>query len=397
LRQFDIDFKKRNESPLDLINKALSLTSLTYRLKINASKSESSLRFYNSKEHLPILFDEENKVEKINFHDLSSGEKVLMSLALKLYVDNQSKEKVKLILLDEPDAFLHPSMLMDFYKIVYDFFIKERDVRVILTTHKPTTIALAPENDDCEIFELSKPTTIKPISKEYAVENLCEGLITVSKLTKIVLLEGKDDKPFYESIYQKLIREKKIAAQPSLVFAKGKSKDIVKHFVKELNENQNNFLGIIDRDQDELLKQTGVFQLKRYSIENYLLDPIVSFFTAKKSFGGFKELQIKRDQVAEVSKMDTQNLQKIADLVFAKIKQEKGWKTGRVEVEFVNGHKLNYPEWFFCERGKDLLPKFQNALSTPSSFNRDYLTTNLLISRMIPLDLLEMFNKLIES
>ena len=79
---------------------------------------------------------------------LSTGEKNLLWLVVEIfklrYLANGVDRVPELLLLDEPDAFLHPQMVVRFYsviKIIVDSF----DCKVIFTTHSPTTVALAPD------------------------------------------------------------------------------------------------------------------------------------------------------------------------------------------------------------------------------------------------------------
>ena len=88
-----------------------------------------------------------HKIKKIPipFKDLSSGEKVLFALVLSLY--NTEKDKIfpKLLLLDEVDASLHPSMTKNLLAVVKNTLVMENNIKVIMVTHSPSTIACADE------------------------------------------------------------------------------------------------------------------------------------------------------------------------------------------------------------------------------------------------------------
>jgi len=56
------------------------------------------------------------------------------------------------LLLDEVDASLHPSMIKNLLDVIEKIFLKN-GCKVILATHSPTTVALAPEES---IYEISK-------------------------------------------------------------------------------------------------------------------------------------------------------------------------------------------------------------------------------------------------
>ncbi|MBK9356820.1 MAG: ATP-binding protein [Bacteroidales bacterium] len=82
----------------------------------------------------------------IDFKDISSGEKTIMSLAFLHYYAQKKKSYKKLLLLDEPDAHLHPSLTKQFLEVVDKFLIKQYGAKVIMTTHSPSTIGLCDED-----------------------------------------------------------------------------------------------------------------------------------------------------------------------------------------------------------------------------------------------------------
>ena len=138
--------------------------------------------------------------EEIDFDDLSSGEKILCALAITVYQDNKSKFP-ELLLLDEVDASLHPSMIQYLLDVIENVFIKN-GCKVILATHSPTTVALASEDSLFEIQKGRDVQKIRKISKKDAVNLLGEGFITLDKAMKIweevfnknltVISEGKN-------------------------------------------------------------------------------------------------------------------------------------------------------------------------------------------------------------
>lgn len=120
---------------------------------------------------------------EIDFEDLSSGEKILCALAITVYQDNKS-EFPKLLLLDEVDASLHPSMIQNLLDVIEEVFIKN-ECNVILATHSPTTAALASEESLFEVQKGSEQQKIRKISQSDAINLLSEGIITFEKGLKI--------------------------------------------------------------------------------------------------------------------------------------------------------------------------------------------------------------------
>ena len=101
--------------------------------------------------------------------DLSDGEKAILKLAL-ISLDQQISNDLKVVLFDEYDAPLNPSLTDAFYHVIEEFYIK-KGIQVIITTHSPATISLAPSYTKFyEIFnqENSSPKIIQVNQFDYA-------------------------------------------------------------------------------------------------------------------------------------------------------------------------------------------------------------------------------------
>jgi len=119
----------------------------------------------------------------INFGSLSSGEQVLCSLALCLFKSKSDNLFPKLLLLDEVDATLHPSMIDNLIKVITDILVK-KGTKVILATHSPTTVALVPEES---IFVVNREgeNRIEHHDRKSAIDILTQGYVTLDKGLKI--------------------------------------------------------------------------------------------------------------------------------------------------------------------------------------------------------------------
>lgn len=138
---------------------------------------------------------------------LSSGEKTLLWLALTLfnsqYYKQDSVETPKLLLLDEPDAFLHPKMVVKMYEAL-NSFSQNFKTRIILTTHSPTTIALAPDNSTYVVTVDS----IDAVTKDEGIAELLDGVAQISinpKNRRQVFVESKYDADVYQVVFSKLV------------------------------------------------------------------------------------------------------------------------------------------------------------------------------------------------
>src|SRR5207247_9494265 len=121
-----------------------------------------------------------------------------MSLALSLYNSNFDIEFPKIRLMNEPDAHLHHSMTRKFLDVIQNVFVNEKGVKVIMTTHSPSTVALAPEES---IFLMNKTTPrIAKANKDEALRILTSGVPTLSinyENRRQVFVESKYDVEFY--------------------------------------------------------------------------------------------------------------------------------------------------------------------------------------------------------
>ena len=161
------------EKPWDVINQILEqFDTLTY--KVNSPEGLDYLDSYQ----LKLKHTEKHNVE-INFNSLSSGEKILMALVASVYKSSSDKHFPDVLLLDEVDASLHPSMMKNMLSVIEKIFLQQ-GVKVILVTHSPTTIALAPE-DSIFVMNRSGLNRIEKKSKQEALEILTQGYATIKQ------------------------------------------------------------------------------------------------------------------------------------------------------------------------------------------------------------------------
>ena len=139
--------------------------------------------------------------ENINIDELSSGEKVIISLLLSAYAAQQKQNKIfnvdipNLILFDELDAHLHPSMTRMMFDVLQTSIIEKLSSRVIITTHSPSTVALSQQESN---FKLASGTThhLNLVDVATACRELSDGFIQLMDGSQVVIVEGKDDPPF---------------------------------------------------------------------------------------------------------------------------------------------------------------------------------------------------------
>ncbi len=207
--------KLYGDKPWEVINTILSnFDSLKY--EINSPEGTD----YYSSFQLKLIHSYKNL--EIGFENLSSGERILMALVASIYKSSSDGHFPDILLLDEIDASLHPSMMKNLLSVINDIFL-EKNVKVILVTHSPSTIALSPEKS---IFIMNEDgeNRIEKSSKENALEILTEGFASLSpeesnlgisyNISKnnlpILFTEGITDKIILETAWKKLNPRKKL-------------------------------------------------------------------------------------------------------------------------------------------------------------------------------------------
>ena len=109
---------------------------------------------------------------------LSSGEKVLMALCLASFNQYLGRRRPKLLLLDEIDSVLHPSMVSALVVMLKDLFVSQ-GTKVLMTSHSPMTVAALDEDDIFRVANASGDVQVSPVTKSQAIRELSEGLAIV--------------------------------------------------------------------------------------------------------------------------------------------------------------------------------------------------------------------------
>ncbi|HEX8514551.1 MAG TPA: AAA family ATPase [Bacteroidia bacterium] len=321
----------------------------------------------------------------IEFQHLSSGEKVIVGLIIKLFTSNYYSEKLEfpeLIVLDEPDAHLHPEMSKLLIDVLLGTFVQKLGIKVIVVTHSPSTVALCPDNS---IYQLKNEpiTTLLKIEKNDALKLLTDFIPTLSidyKNHKQVFVESPTDIKYYQTIFNKLNQERNYPFRLYFIsnsYGKGSCEQVIK-IVGDIRESGNTTVfGIIDWDlknpTTNYIKVHGLN--KRYNVENYLYDPIYLsvLFMNLKAHGIYKELGVE-DTINQYSigNEPIEFLQKVSDWFFSKYyevhKMSEEVVSNLAEVEYLNGKKIKMPIWFLEFQGHDYETRLKQVFTALNKF-----------------------------
>jgi len=302
-------------------------------------------------------------------------------------------------------------MSQQFINVMKNVLVDKFGVQVIMTTHSPSTVILSPED---AIYEMSmeEPRIRKSSSKNHAVSLLTAGLVYVGEGTRYFLVEDVADVKFYSFIFNQLISENLIDANIPLVFIpastneKSGGKGVVQNWVKKLQDSGlvNVIHGLIDADSGNSISE-GVFKIDRYSIENYLVDPILVYAALidKEVNPPIQNLKLTVGEEYKLKSLTQETLQKVADSIIASIEPElKNFfqdfdeiiEYERTEVLFSGGIVLYYPKWLFNRRGKTLLNEVYNKVFTSPIINFKTLFKALRKLNMFPQEIVDKMNEL---
>jgi energy-coupling factor transporter ATP-binding protein EcfA2 len=323
----------------------------------------------------------------IEFADLSSGEKVLVSLVIYLYNSQEKKFFPRFLLMDEPDAHLHPSMAKQFLDVIGKVFVTEFNIRVIMCTHSPSTVALAPEE---ALYVVNKRgQRVEKTTKDKALKILTTGVPSFSVLyenRRQVFVESPFDVMFYEKFYQRLADY--LTPEVSLSFiSSGESRtnkhggkvsncEQVMNITQTLREAGNKFVwGIVDWDgsnsDSDFIKVLG--QGNRYSIESYILDPVLlGAFLIREKLVKLEAVKLQpKENYTSLKGFDQRRWQDVVDFVVQAVAAVSTQPASdNIACRLLNGIEITIPQWYLHHQGHELEDLVLKAFPALHSFKK---------------------------
>lgn len=282
-----------------------------------------------------------NGVE-ISFDDVSSGEQILLAISILMYQAGTGtgvRQLPKVLLLDEVDSPLHPSMIRQLISALRDALIEPFEVSVVLATHSPTTAAIAPNGS---VYQMEKGVLgLKPIDSAQAVRSLTAGIPTLSvsiEERRPVYVESFTDVGRYEALMEVLSSEVDGPFEPQFLATgrrdaeTGEERDTgvdrVISIVSDLRRTgMLDVYGLRDRDATDGTARDGVLCVggaARDSIENFLLDPLLigALMIHERLFGCLRPEDLGVPDGPTWASIDPRHdarLQQIADSVISEV------------------------------------------------------------------------------
>lgn len=361
------------QAPWEAFNKIGEMLNFKFELdepKIDEKKFDVRLR------------DKERKVF-ISPDSLSSGEKVIFSLFVAMYTTHSQEHLPSLIIFDEPDAYLHPSLCSTMLKVIKDVLIGEHGIKVIMTTHSPTTVAMLPETS----LYCMKDGMMKKSTKQDAILALTAGLNTISvyyENVKQVFVEADNDNLFMSQVYHLAMTAGMLNKDINLKFVNvGDKKDggctTVKKVVNDLSKAGNKTVyGIIDYDGKN--KPSSRIKIlgggNRYAIDNYMMDPLVISILYldepnEKTKIGFDQSDTLVGYIKKIAKERQEVCDKFIALLEANVPADKRTDTTLVKYKTMNGDEYSIPQWVTTIQGHDLVSYVRSTVPFLGKYRED--------------------------
>lgn len=299
--------------------------------------------------------------------DVSTGEATIMRLFMLMFALESYREKPSLLLLDDPDAHLHASLIPVFMRALQNVFVNGLGSRVIMTTHRTETVSFAPP-DSLFIMRAVGPRVAKCTARETAISLLTGNLVAMVNEERPVFVEDRDDQDFFHSTLS-ILRQQggwRQGAYPSFLEAGAGSgskripggMSVTRNMVRRLHDAGLYMVqGVIDRDAGNV-GSPGIRVLDRHSMENYLFDPLViacALLDAGYRLPTEGCVQLSVGDEHRLRSMTDNECVAIAEKMLEKLEIYVGDRDrSRHEVLYTFGGRSVIPAWLRDIRGHDL-------------------------------------------
>lgn len=256
--------KENGENPLNVLNRVLEEYDCNGYL-IEKENFQPVINQDNTRVVIPLMLKHKEKGYSTTLDQLSSGEKIIMAISFMIYKLQKKHVLPRVLLLDEVDSSLHPSMAQRLLDVIQNLFIKQYGCKVILVTHSPTTVALAPE-DSIFVMNKSGQNRIEKREKNEAIKILTEGFATLDEGMKLldqlsrhelsIITEGANTE-FIESAIKLLAPEieEKVEIIKGAEASTGSQLDVLYKFFKKV-DHSNKVLFVWDCDKSGAPEET---------------------------------------------------------------------------------------------------------------------------------------------
>ncbi|WP_254561795.1 ATP-binding protein [Dyadobacter diqingensis] len=383
------------QAPWDLFNALLLEAGFGYSVSTSIDQYNQGLN--------EIVLKPDDIGQLIHVSALSVGEQTLMSLTVLLYNSREGNNFPDVLVLDEPDAFLHPKFANIFLKVIQRVLVDEKGIRLIITTHSPSTVALSPPDS----IYLMKRTLGYPVKADLneAVRYLTNGLSTLNisiDNRKQIYTEAKNDQLFYQQLFERMQTKNMLSKDQFLTFiqvsrnknTEGGGFEKVVDLTDSLYSNGNgnsSIYGLIDWDCEDrqLSDRISIFAEKtRYNIENFIYDPLfIACLCLQKELPNKKLFGLDdTDHRMDYLEFNSQKLQGIIDKISSQVQRNVDWdkakttSTAPIKVQLLNNMTIKVPEWYLKVNGHIIEKACRDTFETLKSHETPKMISEILLS-----------------
>lgn len=237
---------------------------------------------------IPIIDQDTGRQFEID--GLSSGEK---GLILTFLLIARSVAKNGLILLDEPELHLNPSICRDVLQFLVEKVARPKNIQTIICSHSAEILAGTLDRDDCSLFHLRGSKTLAKVRWKDrgeirdALRRLGSSESEALLYKGTVSLEGIHDVEILRSGFDDLFRRFRLRQRGGRTNIELDIRELEK--AEQSGEEIGYHFFVFDRDRKPVevsdTDHVKLFQLNRYCLENYLLDvDILTDLTGEREF-----------------------------------------------------------------------------------------------------------------
>jgi hypothetical protein len=310
-------------------------------------------------------------------------------------------ELPRVLLLDEADASLHPSMVKCLLTVIEEIFVKQYGVTVLLTTHSPSTVALTP-TDSLYVMSRELPR-LRPASVDEALRYLTVGLPALSvrlENRRQIFVESEHDQAVFQDVFS-VLRPTMAVDRTAEFIAAGRREvgggcDAVKRLVREIRAaGVDTVHGIVDRDERGGAPDHVHYLPDRHSVENLLLEPLLlGTFLLRERILTAAELGV----AGELRHFELRNPQ--AHPIAAALGARLGFGTDTRDCEYLGGFTASVATEFLDMRGHDLearvVDAFPGLRAYKQGLKRAIVTRALVdVPHFAPLAVVDLFREIL--
>jgi hypothetical protein len=283
-----------------------------------------------------------------------------------------------LLTLDEPDSTIHPSLVARMFKVIQDVLVCRLGARVVITTHSPTTVAVAPEAAEFWRVDCRADPFLEPIDRRRAGALLTVGLPLISVVRNekmLVLVEGPNDQIVLDEMSSGLTASGTLSPTVAPVFFPvggegarqvGGGRAAVERWTRTLADIDAPVKGLIDSDGGRPACTRNVEVLPQWdSMECLCVNPrLLAAYIYGPACG--KRTDAARTGTPKVfSELSNQDTQAVMDSLVEKLGVPRG---PQVNVTYNDGRDLLVPTAILQGKGHDLIRTAIQALPELTRF-----------------------------